>query len=149
VHAYGASLRTGSASGGCAYAFPFKNRSIALLIQTLHQIFGSPVRVKLWFSRGKITNPRLPRNASARGITAALHQRHAIVIVRVQDQDRRLGQSWSYFSGEASLVEIVQEEALKIVRMPICAVTRAIVTDEVENSALCHRGFVAKARKRM
>src|SRR6185503_20735676 len=51
------SLRHYFASGGAALAFPFRNRSnqYSCQFRLSTRCLGSPVRVRLWFSRGKKT----------------------------------------------------------------------------------------------
>ena len=97
--------------------------------------FGSPVRVRLWFSRGKNTiSLVMPKVLERAEPLLALLDRHTEVVVRVQNENRRL-HVLHVLERRAIPVQIVllEDVAAEVARVTIRAVARAVVADEVRD----------------
>src|ERR1700739_3325023 len=66
----------------------------------------------------------------------ALLDRNAVVVVGMQNQRRRLDVLGVFERRRVPiLIEIVKQETVEVVLMPISAVARSVVTDEIGNAA--------------
>src|SRR5471030_256154 len=119
---------------------------IALPIQAFHQMLRLPR------SRQVVILARKNHHLSIHAVVLqraepllALLQRHAIIVVRMQNQRRRLDVLGVLQRRRVPvLVELVKQESLEVFLVPVGAVARAVVADEIGDAAQRHRGLESR-----